>query len=112
MYTILAFLSAKGLNHFLCSCLNGEPSPQFVTSSCSYIFSEGTSQISIPLIATLDHKNDLHSDTQVMIIARLWEDNVPVAMETVAEIPVSLVDVDTSGVCSGRGVYMTTFDGL
>ena len=63
-------------------------------------------------MATLDHKVDLHPVTEVKVVARLWEDGEPVAMETVAEIPVSLVDVDTSGVCTAQGVYMTTFDGL
>ena len=86
--------------------------PQFVSSSCSYTISQDMSQISIPLMAAIDHKVDYHNDTEVMVIARLWEDGVPVAMDTVAVIPVSVVDVDTSHVCSGKGPYLTTFDGL
>ena len=92
--------------------MNGESSPQFITSSCSHVFTGETRQLAIPLMATLDHKVDIHLVTEVKVIARLWEDGEPVAMETVAEIPVSLVDVDTSGVCTAQGVYTTTFDGL
>ena len=92
--------------------MNGVSSPQFITSSCSHIFTGESSQISIPLMATMDHKVDLDLVTEVKVVARLWEDGEPVAMEMVAEIPVSVVDVDTSGVCTAQGVYTTTFDGL
>ena len=97
---------------FLYSCLNGLSVPQFVSSSCSFILSQETGQISIPFVATADHKVELHHNTEVKILARLWEDGVPVAMDTVSVIPVSVIDVDTARVCSGKGPYMTTFDGL